>query len=92
MGTATLHLFGFPVMMKVVGNYNAYDMGHIGNPYLDEELIQNMREMGRRTAEAYSMEDHKIEWFGPQGNGTGLPSEPAHREWHNNRGVSDLWY
>lgn len=70
MGTATLHLFGFPVMMKVVGNYNAYDMGHIGNPYLDEELIQNMREMGRRTAEAYSMEDHEIEWFGPQGNGT----------------------
>ena len=70
MGTATLHLFGFPVMMKVVGNYNAYDMGHIGNPYLDEELIQNMREMGKRTAEAYSMEDHEIEWFGPQGNGT----------------------
>ncbi len=70
MGCATLHLFGFPVMMKVVGNYNAYSMGTIGNPYLDEELIGNIREMGKRTAEAYSMEDKDVEWFGPQGNGT----------------------
>ena len=70
MGTATLHLFGFPAMMKVVGNYNAYSMGTTGNPYLDEELINNMREMGKRTAEAYNMEDKDVEWFGPQGNGT----------------------
>ena len=70
MGTATLHLFGMPVMMKVVGNYNAYNMGHIGNPYLDETLISNMREMGKRTAEAFDMDDKDIEWFGPQGDGT----------------------
>lgn len=70
MGTASLHLFGFPVLMKVVGNYNAYNMGHIGNPYLDEALIENMREMGKRTAEAYAMDDKDVEWFGPQGDGT----------------------
>lgn len=70
MGTATMHLFGFPAMMKVVGNYDAHNMGTTANPYLDKELIHNMREMGKRTAEAYSMEDKDIEWFGPQGNGT----------------------
>ena len=70
MGTATLHLFGIPAMMKVIGNYNAYNMGHTGNPYLDEELIENMREMGKRTAAAYTMDDKEIEWFGPQGEGT----------------------
>lgn len=70
MGCATLHLFGFPVMMKVVGNYNAYSMGTIGNPYLDDELIANMHEMGKRTVEAFAMDDKDVEWFGPQGNGT----------------------
>lgn len=70
MGCATLHLFGFPAMMKVVGNYNAYKMGITANPYLDQQLIDNMREMGKRTAEAYFMEDKDIEWFGPQGEGT----------------------
>lgn len=67
MGCATLHLFGFPAMMKVIGNYNANSMGTIGNPYLDHKLIQNIREMGKRTAQAYKMEDKEIEWFGPQG-------------------------
>lgn len=70
MGCATLHLFGFPVMMKVAGNYNAYSMGTIGNPYLDDELIANMHEMGKRTVEAFAMDDKDVEWFGPQGNGT----------------------
>lgn len=69
MGTATMHLFGFPAMMKVIGNYDAHNMGTTANPYLDKELINNIREMGRRTAEAYSMEDKDIKWFGPQGEG-----------------------
>lgn len=31
MGTASLHLFGIPPMMKVMGNYNANRMGTTGN-------------------------------------------------------------
>ena len=50
MGTATLHLLGFPVMMQVVSNYNANSMGTVGNPYLDQELIDRMHEIGKRTA------------------------------------------
>ena len=43
MGTASLHLFGFPAMMQVVANYNAYSMGTVANPYLDDELIEEMK-------------------------------------------------
>lgn len=67
MGTATMHLFGFPAMMKVVGNYDAHNMGTIGNPILDKELISNIHEMGKQTAEAYYKEDKDIKWFGHEG-------------------------
>lgn len=67
MGTATMHLFGFPAMMKVVGNYDAHHMGTTGHPFLDKELIKNIHEMGKQTAEAYFKEDQEIEWFGAKG-------------------------
>ena len=70
MGTATLHLFGFPVMMNVVANYNANSMGTVGNPYLSDELIGHMHEIGKRTAEAYGKDKKDIEYYGPKGNGT----------------------
>ncbi|MDO5516171.1 MAG: NAD(P)H-dependent oxidoreductase [Clostridium sp.] len=67
MGTATMHLFGFPAMMKVIGNYDAHNMGVTGNPVLDRELISNIHEMGKQTSEAYSKDDEDIKWFGKQG-------------------------
>ncbi len=70
MGTATLHLFGFPPMMKVMGNYNAYAMGHIANPLLDDKLISDMHEMGRRTA--LGLEDDSVEFFLPEGRPEGV--------------------
>ena len=65
MGTSTLHFFGFPPMMKVMGNYNANCMGTTGNPYLDDELIENMHEMGKRTV--LGLEDDSVEFFRPAG-------------------------
>lgn len=70
MGTATLHLFGFPPMMKVMGNYNANAMGLIGNPYIDPELIEDMHEMGRRTVEGYK--DDAVEFFQPANKPEGV--------------------
>lgn len=67
MGTATMHLFGFPAMMKVIGNYDAHNMGTTGHPLLDKTLMDNIYEMGRQTALAYGKEDAELEWFGPQG-------------------------
>lgn len=67
MGTATMHLFGFPAMMKVVGNYDAHGMGLIGNPVIDPELIAKIHEMGKQTSQAFLKKDEEIKWFGPQG-------------------------
>ncbi len=69
MGTATLHLFGISAMMKTIANYNAYKMGITGNPYLNQQLIDDMHELGRRTAEAFTLPDEEIEWFAPTGDG-----------------------
>lgn len=66
-GTASMHLLGFPAEMKVIGNYDAHGMGHIGNPVLSQKMIDEVHEMGKRTAEAVKMNDEDIEWFGPQG-------------------------
>ncbi|MDO4622827.1 MAG: NAD(P)H-dependent oxidoreductase [Eubacteriales bacterium] len=70
LGTPILHIFGFPPMMKVMGNYNANNMGHIGNPLLDDELIADMHEMGKRTVLGYS--DDSIEFFQPKSKPQGV--------------------
>ena len=70
MGTATLHLFGFPPMMRVMGNYNANSMGTVANPYLDEQLIENMHEMGRRTVKGYL--DDSVQFFQPENKPEGV--------------------
>ena len=70
MGTATLHLFGFPAMMQVVSNYNANAMGTVANPYLDDELINTMHEIGKRTAQAFEMNPKDVEYYNPKDQGT----------------------
>lgn len=70
MGTATLHLFGFPAMMQVVSNYNANSMGTVANPYLDDELIDTMHEIGKRTAQAFEMDPKEVEYYNPKDQGT----------------------
>lgn len=67
MGTATMHLFGFPPMMKVIANYDAHCMGTIGNPILDHKLMSEINELGKCTVEAYGKLDEEIEWFGSKG-------------------------
>lgn len=70
MGTATLHFFGFPPMMKVMGNYNANAMGHVANPLLDDELISDMHEMGKRTV--LGLDDDSVEFFQPKSKPEGV--------------------
>lgn len=67
MGTATMHLFGFPVMMQVIGNYDAHNMGTIGHPILDQKMMHDVFEMGRQTALAPGKREDELAWFGPQG-------------------------
>ncbi len=67
MGTAGMHLFGFPAMMKVIANYDAHHMGTTGNPVLNEKLMADMHEMGKQTVEAFFKKDEDIKWFGDEG-------------------------
>lgn len=67
MGTATMHLFGFPAMMKVIGNYDAHGMGTKATPILDQKMMDEVHEMGKQTAQAYGKEEKDIPWFGPEG-------------------------
>ena len=70
MGTPSLHLFSFSAMMRVMGNYNAHRMGTTANPYLDDKLIADMHEMGRRTVLGY--QDDSVEFFQPEGKPAGV--------------------
>lgn len=70
MGTPLMHTFGMSAGMKVMANYNANDMGHTGNPYLNEKLIADMHEIGKRTVLGYS--DDSVEFFVPEGKQDGF--------------------
>ena len=63
LGTPILHLMAISAMMKVLGNYNANSMGTIGNPYLDDQLIADMHEMGKNTV--LGLDDDSVEFFEP---------------------------
>ncbi len=67
MGTASLHLFGFPNMMKVVGNLNFHGMGEVGHPILDEKLIDKVHGLGKAVGEAFGKEPEEVAWYGEQG-------------------------
>ena len=69
-GTPLLQTFAMSAMMKVMGNYNANSMGTIGNPYLDDQLIENMHELGRRTV--LGLNDESIEFFEPDNKPKGV--------------------
>ncbi|RDU24628.1 flavodoxin family protein [Anaerosacchariphilus polymeriproducens] len=67
MGTASMHLFGFPNLMKTIGNMDVHHMGTTGNPVLNRELMNNVHEMGRQTVQAYGKPLEEIKWFGDEG-------------------------
>ncbi|MCF0134844.1 MAG: flavodoxin family protein [Lachnospiraceae bacterium] len=63
MATATMHFFGFPAMMKVVGNYQANHMGTTGHPFLDEKLMSDIFQMGKETALAFGKPDEEVPYI-----------------------------
>lgn len=70
LGTPILHLMAISAMMKVLGNYNANSMGTIGNPYLDDQLITDIHEMGKNTVLGF--DDDSVKFFEPAGKPKGV--------------------
>lgn len=67
LGLPTMNIFGFSLMMKAVGQIDAYDMGRTANPVLDQDLMNRVGELGRRVAEAVGKPYEEVKWFGEEG-------------------------
>jgi multimeric flavodoxin WrbA len=67
LGLPSMHIFGFSLMMKNVGQIDAYDMGRTANPVFNENLMRKVGELGRRVAEAVGKPYEDVEWFGEEG-------------------------
>ena len=42
-----MHIFGFPAGMKVIANLDVHHTGAMGSPYLDENLMNKIHEVGK---------------------------------------------
>lgn len=51
-GLPTMHILCFPSQIKVIDQIDAYNMGNIAHPFLDEGLMEKTRKMGRTIASA----------------------------------------
>lgn len=67
MGTATMHLLGFPVAMKVIANLDVHHTGEMGSPYLDEALMAKVHEAGSATAVAARDQNEDAAYIGEPG-------------------------
>ena len=70
LGLPSMHIFGFSLKMKVVGQVDAYDQGRKANPLFDEELMKQVGELGKRVTEAVGKPYDEVEWFGEEGTCT----------------------
>jgi len=66
-GLPNLHLFGMSIMMKTVGQLDAYDMGRTANPVLDEQLMAKVSQLGSHLAQSIGLAYDDVQWLGEEG-------------------------
>lgn len=66
-GLPTMHLFGMSTVMKTVGQINAYNMGTIANPVLEDELMEKTAQLGKHLAKSIGKPYEQVEWLGEEG-------------------------
>lgn len=67
LGLPNMQMFGMSIMMKVIGNLDAYDMGRTANPLFDEKLMQKVEKLGRHLVESIGKPYDEVEWLGNEG-------------------------
>lgn len=67
LGLPIMNEFGVSQYMKVVGQMDAYGQGQRANPVLDEQMMAQCHELGRRVAEAVGKPYDEVEWYGDEG-------------------------
>ncbi|MDR1904145.1 MAG: flavodoxin family protein [Treponema sp.] len=67
-GLPTLALFTFSTCMKAVGHVDAYNMGTIGHPLLDANLMDTCADLGKTIAVSIGKPYDQVDtWIGKQG-------------------------
>lgn len=67
MGLPNMHMFGMSTVMKTVGQIDAYNMGTIVNPVLEDELMEQTAKLGKHLAESIGKPYDQVEWMGEEG-------------------------
>lgn len=67
MGLPNMYMFGLSVCMNVVGQIDAYDMGHRTSPVLDRPFLDKVSALGAHVAESIGKAPGDIKWMGDQG-------------------------
>lgn len=67
LGLPTMYMFGMSIMMKPVGQLDAYDMGRTANPLLDENLLAKTANLGAHLAKSVGKPYDEVEWLGDEG-------------------------
>jgi multimeric flavodoxin WrbA/uncharacterized Zn finger protein (UPF0148 family) len=66
LGLPMMHLLFFSSQIKVIDQINAYNMGSIGNPVLDNDLMERVRKLGRNIASAVGKPHDEVGWMGDE--------------------------
>lgn len=67
MGLPNFYMFGMSTCWTVVGQIDAYDMGHRVNPVLDEPFMEKVAALGKHLVDSIGKPKEEIEWMGDEG-------------------------
>jgi multimeric flavodoxin WrbA len=67
LGLPNMSMFGMSILMKTVGQYDAYDMGMTVHPFFDEKLMGNIGDLGLHLAKSIGKPYEEVEWLGDEG-------------------------
>lgn len=67
LGLPMMHLFGCSQNMKVCGQINANDQGRKTSPFFDDEMMQDMLDMGANLCRNLGLPYDESTWYGKEG-------------------------
>ncbi|HHV12176.1 MAG TPA: flavodoxin family protein [Clostridiales bacterium] len=67
LGLPNMYMFGMSTVMKAVGQIDAYNMGTIVNPVLEDELMEKTAKLGEHLAKSIGKPYDQVEWMGEEG-------------------------
>ncbi len=66
-GLPILYTFGMSMMMKPVGQLDAYDMGRTANPLFDDQLMAKVEALGAHLVDSIGKDYDDVKWLGDEG-------------------------